>query len=223
MGFIDYTNLIRDFLINFISIYFVAYIVLLKKYKNTEMFITCTLFNLFVLIIVMALIRTNFNIAAGFGLFALLSLIQLRSTQFTKTEMGYLFGSVTLGVLNGAGFFDFGFILILNLVVIITTWFIAAWSLENSANLIKIDNARKMSVTLDHIDEAAIGDRLVMMGELENKLGVNVQSFEIKKIDYVRDIVYLNVLYLIPEEEKPQFMDNVGINDNENELLDLGE
>jgi hypothetical protein len=197
--------------------------VLYKKYKNTEMFITCTLFNLFVLIIVMALIRTNFNIATGFGLFALLSLIQLRSAQFTKTEMGYLFGSVAMAVLNGAGIFDLGFIVTLNLVIIITTWFIASWSLEHSANLIKIDNVRKMSVTLDHIKEEAISDRTVMLRELQKQLGVDIQSFEIKKIDYVRDIVYLSILYQIPGNEKPNYMDNVGLQSNESEAYNFGE
>jgi hypothetical protein len=223
MNFIDYTDLITDFAVNFISIYFMAYMVLYKKYRNTEMFITCTLFNLFVLIIVMALIRTNFNIAAGFGLFALLSLIQLRSAQFTKTEIGYLFGSVALAVLNGIGIIDFGFVIILNLVIISTTWFIASWSLEHSANLIKIDNVRKMSVTLDQIDEEAISHRSMMKDALTKKLGVNIQSFEIKKIDYVRDIVYLSVLYLIPENEKPQFMDNVGTQDHEGKILEIGD
>jgi len=210
MSYVDYTTVIRDFLIDFTSLYFFAYVILYRKYRNTEMFVSCVLFNIFILIIVMAIIRTDFNIAVGFGLFALLSLIQLRSAQFTKTEMAYLFGAVALAVINGAGIADLSFILICNFVIILSTWFIGSWSLEHSANLMKVDNVRKMSVTLDHIDEQAIGNREMMRAELVKNLGIDVQSFEIKKIDYVRDIVDLALIYQLPSHEVPQFADNVG-------------
>ena len=177
------------------------------------MFVSCSLFNIFILLIVMALIRTDFNIAIGFGLFALLSLIQVRSAQFTKTETAYLFGAVTLGVINGAGISDLTFILISNGLVVLSAWFIGSWSVQHSANLITVDHIRKKSVSLDHIDEKAIGDRKVMAQTLSNKIGTNIESFEIKKIDYVRDIVEISVIYALPSDELPQFSDNIGMAD----------
>ena len=210
MNFIDYSTLIRDVLIDLTSIYFVSYVILYRKFSNTEMFVTAALFNIFIMIIVMAIIRTDFNIAVGFGLFALLSLIQLRSSQFTKTEMAFLFGAVTLAVLNGAGIADVGFVLMCNFVVVFSCWIIGSWSLEHSTNLIKVDNVRKMSVMLDHIDEATIGNRERMTATLSKKIGMTIQSYEIKKIDYVRDIVDLVVIYQIPTGEKTHYVDNVG-------------
>lgn len=218
MSFVNYSTIIRDLLIDFTSLYFVAYVILYRKYRNTEMFVSCALFNIFILLIVMAIIRTDFNIAVGFGLFALLSLIQVRSAQFTKTETAYLFGAVALAVINGAGIADLSFVLICNGVVILAAWFIGTWSLEHSANLITVDNVRKMSVTLDHINENAIGDRALMTAELTKSLGSPIQSFEIKKIDYVRDIVDLSVIYELPRHEKPQYADNVGYESDANLL-----
>ena len=209
MNFVDYSTVIRDLLVNFTSLYFLAYVILYRKFRNTEMFVSCSLFNIFILLIVMSIIRTDFNVAVGFGLFALLSLIQVRSAQFTKTEVAYLFGAVTLAVINGSGIADLSFILICNLVIVLSAWFIGTWSIEHSANLITVDNVRKMSVTLDHIDENAIGNRQIMATKLEKTLGSNIQSFEIKKIDYVRDIVDLSVIYELPADEKPQHADNV--------------
>ena len=210
MNFVDYTTLIRDLLIDFCSLYFLSYVILYRKYRNVEMFVSSALLNIFILLIVMSIVRTDFNIAVGFGLFALLSLVQLRSATFTKTEMAYLFGAVTLGVINGAGISDLSFVLISNLVVVIATWFIGNWSLEHSANLIRVDNVKKMAVTLDHIDEDVIGDREQMCTQLAETLGINVQTFEIKKIDYVRDMVELTVVYQLPLSEKPQYTDNIG-------------
>ena len=210
MNFVDYTTVIRDLLIDLSSLYFLSYVILYRKYRNVEMFVSSALFNIFILLIVMAIVRTDFNIAIGFGLFALLSLVQLRSATFTKTEMAYLFGAVTLAVINGAGIGDLSFVLISNAVIVASTWFIGNWSLEHSANLIRVDNVKKMAVTLDHIDEEVIGDRALMRSKLADSLGIEVQTFEIKKIDHVRDMVELVVVYQIPPTEKPQYTDNVG-------------
>ena len=209
MNFVDYTTVIRDLLIDFSSLYFLSYVILYRKYRNVEMFVSSALFNIFILLIVMSIVRTDFNIAIGFGLFALLSLVQLRSATFTKTEMAYLFGAVTLAVINGAGIGDLSFVLICNFVVIVATWFIGNWSLEHSANLIRVDNVKKMAVTLDHIDENVIGDREQMCAKLAESLGIEVQTFEIKKIDYVRDMVELTIIYQLPLSEIPQYTDNI--------------
>lgn len=210
MNFVDYTTVIRDLLIDFISLYFLSYVILYRKYRNVEMFVSSALFNIFILLVVMSIVRTDFNIAIGFGLFALLSLVQLRSATFTKTEMAYLFGAVTLAVINGAGIGDLSFVLISNIVVVLATWFIGNWSLEHSANLIRVDNVKKMAVTLDHIDENVIGNREQMCAQLAEKLSIDVQTFEIKKIDYVRDMVELTIIYQLPMSEIPQYSDNIG-------------
>lgn len=173
------------------------------------MFVSCALFNIFVLLIVMSIIRTDFNLAVGFGLFALLSLIQVRSAQFTKTETAYVFGAIALAVINGAGISDLSFVLICNFTVVLASWFIGNWSLEHSANLITVDNVRKMSVTLDHIDTEAIGDRALMSSRLSQQLGHSIVSFEIKKIDYVRDLVDLAVVYELPQSGKALYLANV--------------
>jgi hypothetical protein len=210
MSYVDYTTLIRDLLIDLVSVYFVTYVILYRKFQNIEMFVACALFNIFIMLIVMAIIRTDFNIAVGFGLFALLSLIQVRSAQFTKTETAYILGSVSLAVINGAGISDLTFVLICNFVVIFAAWLFGTWSLEHSTNLITIDYVRKMNVTLDHINEELVGDRDAMKSELARMLGSQIQSFEIKKLDYVRDIVEVSVIYELPTNEKVQYANNAG-------------
>jgi hypothetical protein len=205
MSYVDYTTLIRDLLIDLVSVYFVTYVILYRKFQNIEMFVACALFNIFIMLIVMAIIRTDFNIAVGFGLFALLSLIQVRSAQFTKTETAYILGSVALAVINGAGITDLSFVLICNFVVIVAAWLFGTWSLEHSTNLITVDYVRKMTVTLDHIDEELVADRTLMKGKLAQMLGSQIQSFEIKKLDYVRDIVEVSVVYELPPGEKVQY------------------
>lgn len=209
MSFIDYPALIRDFMIDFTSLYLFAYVVVYKRFRNTELFVTISLFNIFILIVVMAIVRTNFNVAVGFGLFALLSLVQLRSAQFTKTETGFLFGCVALAVINGAGITDLGFVFLTNLIVVITGWIFSSWAMEHSANIIPKDSARKIAITLDHIDESILNNKTMMIDKLTELLGVDISSFDIKKIDYVKDTINLNAMYHAPETEIPHHLHNV--------------
>ena len=198
-------------MIDFVSLYLFAYVVVYKRFRNTELFVTISLFNIFILLVLMAIVRTNFNVAVGFGLFALLSLIQLRSAQFTKTEIGFLFGCVALAVINGAGISDLRFVFLCNLIVVITGWVFSSWAIEHSANIIPKDSARKISVTLDHIDNNALRDKQRMKDKLTKLLGVDVSSFQINKIDYIRDMIILDALYQAPENEIPQHMHNINL------------
>lgn len=208
MSFIQYGSLVRDFVIDFISLYFLAYVILYRKFRNKELFVTFSLFNIFMLMVIMAITRSNFNIALGFGLFALLSMVQLRSLQFTKAEMAYLFGSVALAVINGAGIPDLSFVLTCNFVIIASAWIISAWSVENSAYVIEKDNIEKMSVVLDHIDEAGMRSREIMRRNLSTAFNLNVVSFDIDKIDYVRDLTELKITYQIAEEGRLQIRES---------------
>jgi hypothetical protein len=70
MNFVDDTTVIRDLLIEFSSLYFLSYVILYRKHRNVEMFVSSALFNIPILLIVMTIVRTDFNIAIGFGLFA---------------------------------------------------------------------------------------------------------------------------------------------------------
>lgn len=202
MSYVDYSTVIRDFAIDFTSLYFFTYVILYRRYKNAELFVTCSLFNVFMLLVIMSIVRTDFNIAIGFGLFALLSLVQLRSAQFTKTEMAYLFGCVALAVINGAGITDLNFVLLSNFVIIASAWIISTWSIEHSAKLIEVDNIRRMSLTLDHIDQPSLNDRALMTANLAKRVGLDIQSYDITKIDYVRDVIEVNLVYLLPAEDQ---------------------
>ena len=206
MSFVEYSTVVRDFIVDFTALYFFAYVILYRKYRNKELFVTCALFNVFMLIVIMAIVRTNFNIAIGFGLFALLSMVQLRSEAFTKAEMAYLFGGVSLAVINGAGITDLTFVLTSNFVIIAGAWIISTWSIEHSANIIDVDNIRKMIVTLDHIDEKGIKDHLIMKEKLVNLFNLNVLSYEIRKIDYVKDLMEILLVYQLTDEGTLQFI-----------------
>lgn len=195
MLYVDYANMFRDIIINMVSLFFYAYVILYHKYGNKELFVTCSLFNISLLLLVMSIVRTDFNLAVGFGLFALLSVITVRSAPFSKTEMGYFFGGVSLAVINGAGITDYVFIMICNFAVVMSAWCISLWSIEHSANIFDMESHQKMSVVFDQIDPDATNDRAAMQSKLQRMFNLEILSYKVTKIDYVRDTMNVTIIY----------------------------
>lgn len=195
MLYVDYMNLTRDIIIDFTSLYLYTYGIIFRRYNNKELFVTCFLFNVFLLFVVMAVVRTDINIAVGFGLFALLSLVQVRSEPFKRSEMAYFFGAVALAVINGCGIADYVFVVLSNVVIVLSAWFISNWAIEHTADIMEETNTGNMRVTLDQIDEDAINNRPAMIDKLSRIFKLPVVSFIIRKVDYVRDTIDLELIY----------------------------
>src|SRR6185312_4129757 len=96
------------------------------------------------------LTKVRVDIAVGFGLFAILSIIQLRSSAVTQQEVAYYFLALVLGLVNGMGVPDLGLVVGMNLVLLLTM-------LAVDSRLLR-DRARRMDVRLDGVytNEAAL-------------------------------------------------------------------
>ena len=192
--YIDYPILFRDVVIDIISLYLFSYKTLYRSSHNKELFVICSLVNIFMLLVIMALVRTTFSVAAGFGLFGLLSMLTLRSEPFTKGEMAYMFGVIALAVINGAGIPDLGFVFIANAIIVLSAIVMSSWLIVSSASI---------AVTLDRVDPDALNNPSVMKDKLRMMFNVDVSGFDLKRVDYVRDVMEIKVAYLVDPPNKP--------------------
>ncbi|MDH3659705.1 MAG: DUF4956 domain-containing protein [Alphaproteobacteria bacterium] len=195
MLYVDYVHVGRDILMNISCLYLYAYVIIFYKYGNKELFVTCALFNIFVLLVVMTIVRTDFSLAVGFGLFALLALVQIRSATFTKTEMAYFFGAIAMAVINGTGITDYVFVIMANGLIVLSAWCISSWSIEHSANIFDMQFSRKFSVVFDSVDIDATNKPAGMKQKLVDMFDVDVIAYSVDRIDYVKDTMDVTVTY----------------------------
>ena len=66
------------------------------------------------------LTQVRVDLAVGFGLFAILSIIRLRSSAVTQQEVAYYFIALVVGLVNGMGVPDRGLVVALNVVLVLT-------------------------------------------------------------------------------------------------------
>jgi hypothetical protein len=156
-----------------------------RRYHNKEVTTAAALFNLFVFSVLTILSAVDFGVTAGFGLFAILALFTLRSEPLEKTEMTYFFGSVAIAVIcavQGAS--------ILLSAIVVASLLLGVYVIDHPRMLRSISTAK---INLDQIDKELLSDPAVMRLRLEERLGVEVLSYEVLQLDFINEMARINV------------------------------
>jgi hypothetical protein len=121
----------------------------------------------------------------GLGLFGVLSIIRLRSSEISQREVAYYFAALAIGLLTGlAQTFDMLSTLLVG-VVVLTLAVIDHPALFSSY--------RHRTVQLDE----AIGDDDVLREALEERLGGEVRALSVQHVDFVNDTTLVDVRYRV--------------------------
>ena len=170
---IDYIDMLRDLAINFAAILIYAFLVYYRRHHDRQMAMTLAMFNMFLFTIIITMTTTEFNMASGFALFAMLSIISLRSVNISKIEVAYLFGAITLGLINGISFSDYLLLTLCNVTVILTAWIVdSPWLLKPS---ISVD------MTLENVTIVELKDNKLIKKRIFDEYNLPVLGYVIKK------------------------------------------
>ena len=158
-----------------------------RRYHDKELVTAAALFNIFNFAVLTILSSVNFSVAAGFGLFAILALFTLRSEPLGKTEMTYFFGSVAIAVITSIQGTTIPFVAVTVLLLLL-----GAYVVDHPKMLQSVAGTR---VSLDKIPPNLLSDPNALCAELSERLGVDVMSYQVLQLDYITEMVRLNVYY----------------------------
>jgi hypothetical protein len=164
-----------------------AYAVYYRRHRRGDLVLSYVAVNLGVFCVgVLIVEQTKVGVAFGFGLFAILSIIRLRSDPISPEESAYYFVALVLGLVNGMQFHD------LDLTRLLSFAIVAVMLLLD--NRVMLPRGRRRLVTLDvvHPTEA------LLVADLESRLGGKVRRHFVREVDYVRDITVVDVRYAPP-------------------------
>lgn len=161
-----------------------------RRYRDKELVTAAALFNVFVFSVLAILSAVNFSVTAGFGLFAILALFTLRSEPLSKTEMTYFFGSVAIAVICSVQGTPAPLAALVVLLVLV-----GAYVFDHPRMLRSVSGVK---VSLDQIDGELLSDPDAMRATLAAKLKVDVLSFQVLQLDYINDMVRINVFFRKP-------------------------
>jgi len=119
----------------------------------------------------------------GFGLFALLSMLRLRSAAFTIKDVAFTFLVLITGLVNSLPTESWGMLIGVNLAILLVV-LITDTHRESKTT-------RVMAVSL----KEAFSDPALIRAAVEEKLGMTVESVVVKEINFVKGITEVKVEY----------------------------
>jgi hypothetical protein len=172
-----------DLAIDISAIFLMAYGLYFRRHRRADLLLAYVTLNIGIFVAMSLLNTVRVDIALGFGLFAILSIIRLRSSAVTQQEVAYYFAALVLGLVNGLGLDDRWLVAAVNALLLVTMFVVDSRPLR--------DRARRLDVTLDvvHADDAAL------VADLERRLGGRITHHVVNEVDHVRGSMVVDVRY----------------------------
>ena len=141
-------------------------------------------------VLAVTLLLSTASVAAGLGLglFGVLSIIRLRSTELAQHEVAYFFAALALGLLGGIQTAPIAMVAALMGTVVAALW------VGDHPALMRRN--RHQVIVLDH----AITNETALIAHLERTLGGQVRSVEVQRLDLVNDTTIVDVRFRVPRE-----------------------
>jgi hypothetical protein len=151
-----------------------AYGLFYPRHRRMDLVVVYALFNVGLFLALVVISQGKVSMGVGFGLFAVLSIVRLRSEPFSNRELAYFFVAIVLALVCAIDLGGLALPGVLAAVILLATWAIDHPRLAAQSSTVRI--------TLDRV---AAGDELTRA--LEERLHVRVLAVHVLEVDYVRE------------------------------------
>lgn len=153
------------------------------RHRRRDMVVAYLGVNVGVLAVTQALSSAEVSAGLGLGLFGVLSILRLRSSEMDQNEVAYFFAALALGLLGGIPVTPAW------LTPVLMTALVAAVFVGDHPRL--LGSFRHQIVTLDR----AYPREAELRARLEDVLGARVHRVHVRKLDLVDDTTVVDVRY----------------------------
>ena len=178
-----YIDFAVDIAVNTSAIFLLAYALYFRRHRRADLLLGYVALNMGIFVAMSLLTTVRLDIALGFGLFAILSIVRLRSSAVTQQEVAYYFVALVMGLVNGLAIDDRWLVIGINVLLLATMFAVDSSRLR--------ERARRLDITLDKVH----GDDAALIADLESRLGGKVMYHQVNDIDYVRETMVVDVRY----------------------------
>jgi hypothetical protein len=125
------------------------------------------------------------------SLFAIFSMLRYRTESISIKEMTYLFLVIGIALLSAVSQINYWELLLINLLI---SGFAAF-----AESLLFMPNLIEKTIQYEKIDNIKPQNRELLLADLKQRTGLNIQTVHIENIDFLRDTALLKIYYLETE------------------------
>lgn len=159
-----------------LAISLMSYAIYFRRHGKADLALAFVALNIGVFTAVALLAAAEVGMGLAFGLFGILSIIRLRSTQLSQSEVAYYFVSLVLGLVHALGSAN------LPVVIVADVLLLAVMALLDRRIMPRA--ASEQRIVLDQ----ALAAPMLLREELEFRLDAEVLDMEIEEVDFVREM-----------------------------------
>jgi len=181
---LDYGQLLLAYAINLVAIAVLAYGLYFRRHQRRDLTLGFVGVNVGLFAVSAITTTTTLSVGFGIGLFALLSVIRLRSSVATQEEIGYYFVALVLGIVNGLAVGEsWGVALTLDAMLLGVIY------VADHPRLLR--HAERRTLRLDGTIASAEG----LEAHVEDLIGFEVTRLDVLDLDYVRGRTRVDVRF----------------------------
>ena len=186
----DLINLMIRFGFN-LSIAFIIIKLIYQRNRanNLDFVFTYFMFNSLIFFFAFLLSSITINMGFAFGLFAVFAILRYRTDPIPIKEMTYLFIVITIGVINALSGAEVSYatLLFTNITLVVLTYFLERYWQKNLL--------LRMNIEYEIIENVKPENREILMADLKERTGLNIQSFEFRRMNFLRDTARIRIYY----------------------------
>ena len=185
----DFYKMMIRFLLNLLFLTGIVKFIYYKHSRKREYLFTFYLIGIVVFFLCFTLKKYELDLGMALGLFAIFGIIRYRTHPLEVKEMTYLFVVIGVAVMNALSNKKMSYVEIIaaNSIILLALYFLERyWS--RTAILSK-------NVTYEIIENIRPENHDVLKADLEKRLGIEILSFEVGSVNFLRDVAKVTVYY----------------------------
>ena len=155
------------------------------RHRRRDLVVAYLVVNVGVLAVAQVLASSTVGVGLGLGLFGVLSIIRLRSSEIEQHEVAYYFAALAMGLLAGLSAEPTVLTVVLMALILAVVYF--------GDNPALFRNYRQQTVLLD----VALPDESDLITHLEGLLGARVHGVHVRSLDMVNDTTQVDVRFQV--------------------------
>jgi hypothetical protein len=169
--------------IDVVAVVVLAFGLYFPRYRRRDIVVAIIGLNIGVMAVATALASAEVGIGLGFGLFAVLSIIRLRSAELDQEEIAYYFSALALGVLAGVTLTPDWLAPTLMATILIALF------IGDHPRIYPTNRHQVVTLDIAYTDEAELTARI------EELFGGTVKKLKVKRVNLVNDTTVVDVRY----------------------------
>ncbi|MFA5327868.1 MAG: DUF4956 domain-containing protein [Prolixibacteraceae bacterium] len=192
----DFLSLLIRFSLNLMVIILIVVGLYAQTSKRKDFYFSYIAVSMAIFLLCFLLVSVKIELGFALGLFAVFGIIRYRTDAIPIKEMTYLFVVIAVSVINALANKKVSY------AELVTTNFLIVFGLYVLEKILNLRQEISYRILYEKIENVQAGMEDILLEDLKIRTGKNIKRFEIERIDFLRDVAYINIFFDINGKNK---------------------